>query len=69
MWIYVALGVTILVSLNALIVVVVIVAAQHAHAVFRQRLDPELRELLLCHVRPLSSRNDVGADPEIREAA
>lgn len=59
-----------MVAINALIVIVVTVAAQHAHAEPRvEELDAELRELLLSHVRPLSSRNEVGADPEVREAA
>ena len=53
MWIYVALGIAIVVAPNALIVVVVTVAAQHAHAEPRQELDAELRALLLNHVRAL----------------
>ncbi len=67
---YIALGVGILVALNALIVVVVTVAARHAHAEPPvEELDAELRALLLSHVRPLNSGTDeVGAD-RYREAA
>ncbi len=70
MWIYVALGVGILVALNALIVVVVTVAAQHAHAEPPvEELDAQLRALLLSHVRPLSSRDDEAGADQHREAA
>ena len=70
MWTYVALGVGILVALNALIVILVSVAAQHAHAKSPvEEMDSDLRALLLSHVRPLSGRDDgVDAD-EHREAA
>ena len=69
MWIYVALGVGILVALNALIVVAVRFVAQHVHAdPSVEELDAELRALLLRHVRPLCDRDDVGGDQH-REAA
>jgi hypothetical protein len=69
-WIYVALGVGILVAVNTLIVVVVAFAARHAPArPSFEELDAELRALLLSHVRPLGSPDDqVGAD-HYREAA
>lgn len=51
MWIYVALGISVLVAFNAVIVAVVTVAAQHAHAEPREELEADLRQLLLSHVR------------------
>ena len=70
MWIYVALGVGILVALNALIVIVVTVAAQHAHAEPPvEEMDSELRALLLSHVRPLSSRDGDADSDQHRKAA
>ena len=69
MWIYVALGVGILVALNALIVFTVRFVAQRAHAdPSIEELDAELRALLLAHVRPLRDGDDVGGDQH-REAA
>ena len=70
MWIYVALGVGIVVALNALIVAAVVVAAQHAHAAPpAEEMDAHLRALLLSHVRPLNSEDvEVDADQH-REAA
>ncbi len=68
MWIYVALGIGILVALNALIVVAVRFVAQRAHADPSDELDAELRALLLRHVRPLRDRDDVGGEQH-REAA
>ncbi len=69
-WIYVALGVGIVVALNALIVAAVVVAAQHAHAAPpAEEMDAHLRALLLSHVRPLNSEDvEVDADQH-REAA
>ena len=70
MWIYVALGVGVLVALNALIVIVVTVAAQHAHAEPPvEEMDSELRALLLSHVRPLSGRDDEADAGQHRDAA
>ena len=69
-WIYVALGVGILVAVNGLIVLAVAFAARHAPAEPSvEELDAELRALLLSHVRPLGSRDDqVGVD-QYRRAA
>jgi hypothetical protein len=70
MWIYVALGIGIVVALNTLIVVVVTFAAQHARAEPNvEELDAELRALLLSHVRPLNSRDDEAWASHNRQAA
>ncbi len=49
MWMYLALGLGILVTFNVLLVVVVSVLARHAEP--RDELDAELRARLLSHVR------------------
>ena len=59
-----------MVALNALIVIVVTVAAHHAQAEPPvEEMDAELRALLLSHVRPLSGRDGEVDAGEHRKAA